>query len=328
MLSSKDNQDSGIKLSVILPLYNDNNYIRQCVDSVLINNSSEIELIISDDHSFDGSIEICKEYDDERIKIVKPIKHLGAVKNWIFGLSHAKGEYIYFLAGDDYLKEGILDLLINEFDGKSIYTAPINCFNDITKKVIDKQQYPDQYVRMFGENKKKFVDYYLNYYNHDEMCLNFIPKKKLTRLNWFLEKSVSSVFWFWSASVFYNTKIKNIDTVVLFKRYNHAKKRSNWKDSQREVSKLKKLFNFFLSTHIVESFCDVFNCFILAIKLNSLKVLILLLFRSRKSVEKRGGLYGLCPEKWNLVFFRPNVLIEFLISPIIMMKSFLKFLKG
>ena len=49
-------------LSVIVPLYNDKSYINQCIDSILINKSEEIEVVISDDHSDDGSVDICKSY--------------------------------------------------------------------------------------------------------------------------------------------------------------------------------------------------------------------------------------------------------------------------
>ena len=56
MTSNKVLQSNSIVLSVILPLYNDKSYIRQCIESVLQNNSKKIELIISDDHSKDNTI--------------------------------------------------------------------------------------------------------------------------------------------------------------------------------------------------------------------------------------------------------------------------------
>jgi hypothetical protein len=179
---------------------------------------------------------------------------------------------------------------------------------------------------MFEQNGKSFISNYLNYYNHDELNLNFIPRSNFINLNRFMENSVNSVFWFLSAAVFHNNQVKNIKETVLFKRYNHSHERSNWKNPQRKISKLKRVLKFLTSTHIFKSFCDIYNSFILAKKLESVEVLLLALFRNRRIVGKTGGLFGLFPSKWDITFYRPNVLIEFLLSPIIMLNTLLKFI--
>lgn len=311
-------------LSVIIPLYNDKNYIDKCVSSVLGNKSNQIEIIISDDHSTDGSLDICKGYIDDRVKIIRPKHHLGTVKNWLYGLSHSRGRYIYFLAGDDYLAPRVLDQVIVEFDGQSIYTAPMNCFDDKTGSVFDRQMYPGQYSKMFLNNNNSFIKSYLYYYNHDEMILNFFPRKRLVYLNKFIRLSVSSVFWFWVALIFENSKVKHITKVVLFKRYNHPVTRPGWKTMEDKSSVFGKIVHFLCETHIYKSFCDIYNSFVISINLKSLRVLARLLFSNRRIIEKKTGLFGLFPKTWNVVFFRPNVLIEFILSPLMSVFRLLK----
>jgi len=308
------------KLSIIIPLYNDKDYIEQCISSVLDNKSNQIELVISDDHSFDGSLDICKRYIDDRVKIVRPKHPLGTVRNWLYGLNHSKGEYIYFLAGDDYLSAGILDDLVDNFDGDSIYTAPMDCFDDKTGRVIEGQMYPEQYISMFGRNNS-FVKRYLKYFNHDEMSLSFFPRRKTLYWDSLIEYSVGSVFWFWVAIIFHNASVKNIPKTVLYKRYNHVCERANWKNPGRESTKIESIVIFFLNLHFVQSFCDIYNSIIVGVRTNSINVL---LFSNRKISGLSGGMFGLFPDACNMIFFRPNVLIEFILSPLISVYSLLK----
>ncbi len=87
-------------VSVIVPVYNVENYIADTVQSVLDQTYSEWELLIIDDESPDRSIEICEQFDDSRIRIIHQRNQgLAGARNT--GIRHATGEYITFLDGDD-----------------------------------------------------------------------------------------------------------------------------------------------------------------------------------------------------------------------------------
>jgi anaerobic magnesium-protoporphyrin IX monomethyl ester cyclase len=94
------------KLSVVIPVYNAEKYICQCLDSVLAQPMQDIEIICVDDGSVDNSSAILDEYDqkDSRVRVLQQ-KNMrsGIARN--NGLKMARGEYIHFLDADDYLME-------------------------------------------------------------------------------------------------------------------------------------------------------------------------------------------------------------------------------
>jgi len=91
------------KISIIIPLYNVEPYLQQCLDSVQAQSLHEIEIICVDDGSVDNSCAIVEEYikNDDRICLYKQ-NHGGAGKARNFALKKANGEYVAFLDGDDF----------------------------------------------------------------------------------------------------------------------------------------------------------------------------------------------------------------------------------
>ena len=93
------------KISVIIPVYNVEKYLRECLDSVVNQTMRDIEIICVNDGSTDNSLDILKEYatkDDRIIVINQTNGWLSAARN--SGLKIAKGEYIQFVDSDDYLE--------------------------------------------------------------------------------------------------------------------------------------------------------------------------------------------------------------------------------
>ncbi|MBU8883071.1 glycosyltransferase [Kaistella sp. DKR-2] len=118
-----------MKVSIIIPVYNASKYLAECLESVLVQTFTDIEMICINDGSTDDSLEILKEFQnrDSRIVIIdQKNKGVSAARN--AGLEVAKGEYICFLDSDDFLVKDALsrieyssnyDLIINDF---SYYT--------------------------------------------------------------------------------------------------------------------------------------------------------------------------------------------------------------
>ena len=101
------------KVSVIIPVYNAEKYLRQCLDSVINQSLREIEIICVDDGSTDGSIELLEAYasDDFRIHVIKNEENLHAGPSRNRGLKYARGDYILFLDADDWLVDNNLERL-------------------------------------------------------------------------------------------------------------------------------------------------------------------------------------------------------------------------
>lgn len=100
-----------MKISIVVPVYNVAEVMRRCVESVLPQMSDGAELILVDDGSTDGSAHICDEYaQTPGVTVIhKPNGGLSSARN--AGIDAAKGDYLLFLDGDDYLRPGSIRLL-------------------------------------------------------------------------------------------------------------------------------------------------------------------------------------------------------------------------
>jgi glycosyltransferase involved in cell wall biosynthesis len=96
---------SNFKISVIVPVYNMETYLQKCIDSIAAQTHKDLEIILIDDGSTDGSPKICDEYalKDERIKVIHK-KNGGVASARNAGLKACKGEYIAFVDSDDWLE--------------------------------------------------------------------------------------------------------------------------------------------------------------------------------------------------------------------------------
>lgn len=108
-----------VKVSVIVPIYNSEKYLKKCIDSLINQTLKDIEFILINDGSTDSSDEIIRSYKDERIKYFKRSNHgIGATRN--FGIDHSNGEYIGFLDSDDYVEPDMYEKMYNECINKKL----------------------------------------------------------------------------------------------------------------------------------------------------------------------------------------------------------------
>lgn len=89
------------KATVLLPVYNSENYIKECIDSILSQTYTDFDLLIIDDDSSDNSANLIKEYHDERIIYVKNDKNLGLTNNLNKGIDLIDSQYIIRMDSDD-----------------------------------------------------------------------------------------------------------------------------------------------------------------------------------------------------------------------------------
>ena len=102
-------------VSIVIPIYNVENYLEKCLDSVIHQSYSNIEIILINDASPDNSIEICEKFQniDPRIIVVNKTNNEGISAARNTGLDICKGQYITFIDGDDYIAEKYIEILYN-----------------------------------------------------------------------------------------------------------------------------------------------------------------------------------------------------------------------
>ncbi|MBR1681278.1 glycosyltransferase [bacterium] len=103
-----------IKVSVVIPIYNAEKYLKQCLDSVQNQTLKEIQIICVNDGSTDNSLKIINEYaqNDERFVVISQ-ENSGCGKAYNVGMALASGEYIGFVEPDDYIDKNMYEELYN-----------------------------------------------------------------------------------------------------------------------------------------------------------------------------------------------------------------------
>ena len=122
------------KISVIIPVYGVEKYIRQCLESVINQTYKNLEIIVVNDGTKDNSMKIVEEYlSDERIKIInKENGGLSSARNR--GMEEATGEYIYFLDSDDWIELNTIEILVENSKGVDIVGANFFYYDEVIKK--------------------------------------------------------------------------------------------------------------------------------------------------------------------------------------------------
>ena len=162
----------GIKVSVIVPVYNVEKYLRKCLDSIINQTLKDIEIILVNDGSTDSSLSICEEYaeKDKRIIVISK-ENAGPSHTRNAGLKTAKGEYISFVDSDDYIEENMLETLYNL--GKKSSADIVFCNNDIVpfdKFECSPYPYPTGKTVYVSEFKSD-----INYFQHGD--ITFVWRK-------------------------------------------------------------------------------------------------------------------------------------------------------
>ena len=137
-------------ISIIVPVYNVEDYIRPCLDSILAQTYTNFEAILVDDGSKDGSGSVCDEYAEKDSRFIVVHKENGGVSSARNkGLEIAKGEYIAFVDSDDWIENNYLTIILNEIeDYDLLFFGHIAHYNDGNTVY----RLPPPYI---GENKDK-----------------------------------------------------------------------------------------------------------------------------------------------------------------------------
>ena len=119
-------------ISICIPTFNGEKYLKECFDSVLAQSYKNVEIIVVDDGSTDDTVSIIEEYikRDQRIIFSKNLSNLGLVANWNKCLDLAKGEWIKFVFQDDIIEDDCLIVMHKAAFGNSIAVCDRNFLFD------------------------------------------------------------------------------------------------------------------------------------------------------------------------------------------------------
>lgn len=153
-----------MKFSILVPVYNVEKYIRQCIESVINEEFNDYELILVNDGSTDNSPLICQEYvkKNEKVKFFSKDNE-GLLLTRRYLINKAAGEYVIFLDSDDYWEPGILNMLnaaIEESKADLIQYRFKRVREDCSLIYEDKDIFPDK-TFFQGKSKEEFIQVFV-----------------------------------------------------------------------------------------------------------------------------------------------------------------------
>lgn len=163
-------------VSVIVPVYNTSMYLKKCLDSLVSQTLSNIEIIVINDGSTDNSEEIIKSYSDSRIVYIKK-KNEGIGKTRNLGIQQAHGEYLMFIDSDDYIALNCIERFYNK-------ASLSDCDIVISNYYEDKNGYiKDIIIESFDDTSLKIDPLLIT-------KINLGPCNKIYRRNLFNDKNI------------------------------------------------------------------------------------------------------------------------------------------
>ena len=233
-------------ISVVLPVYNVENYIKECMDSILNQTFQDFEILVIDDCSTDNTINLIESYNDSRIIIKKKPVNKGLIDSLNIGFKLAKGKYIARMDGDDISN-------LNRFQKQ--------------KDILENNQNIDVCGCWFQEfGKREMVMKHKE--KHEEivaemllscsmsMASVLINRKAIKDYNFDENKRHVEDYDFWSR-VAWSVKFYNIQEVLYRYRIHESQVSTVYKAVQTQGDVLIKLFLFKKLNYSQEKFSDV-----------------------------------------------------------------------
>lgn len=247
-------------ISVIIPMYNSEKYIGECLDSLLAQTFQDFEVIVVDDCSTDDSVVIVESYAQKfsgRLKLAKTEVNSGGggyvPRN--IGLSLASGEYVYFLDADDFIVETALEIFheaTTQFNSDVVYT-PFYYFYDTGEKFTLTYDIETEHIKQKGIEEKMTITVDDPHKNLQRLLFEGCfrnPWTKFVRRDFLIEneivfpKIISGGDFLWSIQVFCHAKrLLTLPVALYFYRG----------DSSESISR-KKRSPFEQITHWVSAF--------------------------------------------------------------------------
>lgn len=238
------------KVSIIVPIYNSENDLKRCLESLINQTYTNIEIILINDGSTDNSEKICKEYKQKDKRIVyKYQKNSGVSSARNKGLNIATGEYILFIDSDDYISIDYIENVYNKMKTSKCEIA-VTGLTEVTStgETIKQVMYiPQDKIMQFND----FIDDYINYAYFT--CVKMLFKKTLAEKLKFISELKYGEDMFFAYSLFKKSKILYVSNADYYYVQN-----SSSATHQIELDSLKKYMedNIYIFEKILKEYPD------------------------------------------------------------------------
>ena len=214
-------------VSVIIPVYNSKKYLTECLDSVISQDYSDIEIICVNDGSTDGSEVILSDYasKDPRIMIItKENSGKGAAAARNLGFSKSRGEYVMFLDSDDFFERNLISSMMNKEveTGADLVICGADRYDDRSKRIVGKYTH----IELDNAPQKEYFTYKdcpeRIFQIGDILVWNKLYKRKLIEKNnlYFEEIPISDDQMVPALSLVLAQRISVVDKALIHYRFN------------------------------------------------------------------------------------------------------------
>lgn len=170
-------------VSIAMTTYNGEKFVREQLDSILLQTYTNLEIIISDDNSTDSTYSILNEYSnlDSRIKLFKNDTNLGLVKNFEKALSLCSGEYIALADQDDIWLPEKVETLLNEIGNHDLACSSFTLIDEEGKEIPRKKSLMKDMAKSLLQKEIKFSVENMFYTNFVTGCTTLFKKSLLIK---------------------------------------------------------------------------------------------------------------------------------------------------
>lgn len=225
------------KISIIVPVYNVEKYIRRCIDSILNQTFKDFELILVDDGSPDRCGEICEEYAlrDIRIKVIHK-ENGGQASARNVGLDIAQGDYIGFVDSDDWIDSDMYEILYNEIIKYQADIASCKCKHFYENRKSNESKNEEILLNEYHSNE--ILDAHYDRKIDIAVCTKLINRKKIGGLK-FKEGMISEDVMY---SLCLYTKVESI-IVINQKKYIYFHRANSTTTSKISEKRLDNIYH-------------------------------------------------------------------------------------
>lgn len=165
-------------VSIIVPVYNVEKYISECIESIINQTYKNLEIILVNDGSTDNSLKICNTYKDKDDRILIIDKRNGGLSDARnYGINIARGKYFCFIDSDDYVDEKYVELLYKAIKENNVDLALCNIVSVNDDKIaLEKFTYDNSYIK---SGKEILNDYYNGHHVEDIVAWNKMYSREL-----------------------------------------------------------------------------------------------------------------------------------------------------
>lgn len=240
------------KISVIVPVYNAEKYLRKCLDSIVNQSFKDLEIICVNDGSTDNSLQILNEYSSNfsNVKVINQ-KNKGIIGARIAGYQNSIGEYIGWVDNDDFIKKDMFEKLYNLANEENADIAICN-YEFYPKKIKTKKKWFKEYK---GKHDYSFI-------SNNGLLWNKIVKRDLLKKINFIKLIKDLGEGSYTIALLSTTKIVSTDKKLYFYRVGHnstsssfiGKTKYYYENVQREKKKLEYIKGMKISKELISYF--------------------------------------------------------------------------